>query len=205
MNTGLLFGSFNPVHTGHLAIASYMVEFTALDKVWFVVSPHNPLKNKESLLDDHLRLKMVELAIANDDRFEVSDIEFSLLQPSFTIDTLQHLQKKYPKNNFSIIMGSDGLVTFDKWKKYREIIARYERYIYPRSNTPENYLLRPENAIVVDAPLLDISSSMIREWVSAKKMSGILYPKMFSISSMHIIFIPMVRITMVRITMVRPV
>ena len=169
MKTGLFFGSFNPIHTGHLAIASYMVEFTDLDKVWFVVSPHNPLKNKESLLNDHQRLNMVKLAVSDDHRFDVSDAEYSLPQPSFTIDTLKHLQNKFPENDFSIIMGSDCLVTFEKWKNYREIIAEFKRYVYPRPNTPDNLLHNLENGVVVNAPIMEISSTFIREAIAAKK------------------------------------
>ena len=169
MKTGLFFGSFNPIHTGHLAIASYMIEFTNLQHVWFVVSPHNPLKNKEALLDDHLRLEMVKLAVNDDPRFDVCDIEFSLPQPSFTIDTLNHLQHKHPDREFSIIMGSDGLVTFHQWKKHREIIDRFKRYVYPRPETPEVYLKTLENGELVDAPQLEISSTLIREAIAAKK------------------------------------
>jgi nicotinate-nucleotide adenylyltransferase len=169
MKTGLFFGSFNPIHTGHLAIASYMIEFTDLDRVWFVVSPHNPLKNKETLLDDQLRLEMVKLAVSDDPRFDVCDIEFSLPQPSFTIDTLNHLQQNHPDRVFSIIMGSDGLVTFNQWKKHREITDRFKRYVYPRPETPEIYLKTLENGILVDSPQLEISSTFIREAIAEKR------------------------------------
>lgn len=169
MKTGLFFGSFNPIHIGHLAIASYMVEFTDLDKVWFVVSPHNPLKNKESLLDDQQRLKMVKLAVTDDHRFEVCDVEFSLPQPSYTIDTLNHLRNKNPGVEFSIIMGSDGLVTFKLWKKYQQIIDHFKRYVYPRPNTPDIFIHKLENGTTVNAPLLDISSTFIRASIAANK------------------------------------
>lgn len=169
MKIGLFFGSFNPIHTGHLAIASYMVEFTDIDKVWFVVSPHNPLKSKELLLDDFLRLEMVKLAIATDPRFEASDVEFSLSQPSFTYNTLQHLQKLHPSLTFTIVMGSDGLVMFDKWKNHLEIIAHFERYIYPRPNTPGSFLENLTNARLVNAPLMEISSTFIRDAIASKK------------------------------------
>lgn len=169
MKTGLFFGSFNPIHIGHLAIASYMVEFTDLDKVWFVVSPHNPLKNKESLLDDQQRLKMVKLAVTDDHRFEVCDVEFSLPQPSYTIDTLNHLRNKNPGVEFSIIMGSDGLVTFKLWKKYQQIIDHFKRYVYPRPNTPDIFIHNLENGTTVNAPLLDISSTFIRASIAANK------------------------------------
>ncbi len=176
MNIGLFFGSFNPIHCGHLAIATHMVQFTDLDKVWFVVSPHNPLKNKDILLIVEHRLEMVKLAIANHSQFEVCDVELSLPQPSYTIDTLQHLQNKYHNNSWAIIMGSDGLVDFEKWKNYRELIANYHRYVYPRPNTPENILRNLENGTFVNAPILDISSTQIRDAIRAKKNAELLVP-----------------------------
>ena len=122
MKIGLFFGSFNPIHIGHLAIANYIVEFTDLDKVWFVVSPHNPLKKKDTLLADHHRLEMVRIAVEDDNRFKASDIEFKLSQPSYTMDTLAYLHEKYPGIKFVVIMGSDGLSSFEKWKNYKELI-----------------------------------------------------------------------------------
>jgi nicotinate-nucleotide adenylyltransferase len=115
VRAGLFFGSYNPIHIGHLAIANYMVEYTDMDQVWFVISPQNPFKKRRSLLADHHRLEMVRLAIAGDDRFRESDIEFRMPVPSFTIDTLAWLGEKYPKNLFALIMGSDGLTGFEKW------------------------------------------------------------------------------------------
>jgi nicotinate-nucleotide adenylyltransferase len=169
MKIGLFFGSFNPIHIGHMAIANYMVEFTDLDKLWFIVSPHNPLKAKTSLLADYHRLEMVNRAIENDLRFSVSNIEFSLPQPSYTINTLSYITEKYPQYQFVIIMGSDGLETFHKWKNYEQIIANYPRYIYPRPETPNILLENIENAKVVNAPLMEISSSFIRESIKSKK------------------------------------
>ena len=145
MKIGLYFGSFNPIHIGHLAIANYMVEFTDLEKVWLVVSPHNPLKQKNSLLSDQHRLQMVRIAIEYDNRFKVSNIEFNLPQPSYTINTLTYLKEKYPENEFVLIMGSDGLATFDKWKNYAELIANYKRYVYPRPDTNPELLRNIEN------------------------------------------------------------
>jgi nicotinate-nucleotide adenylyltransferase len=169
MKIGLFFGSFNPIHIGHMAIANYMVEFTDLNKLWFVVSPHNPLKIKQSLLADYHRLEMVNLAINGDLRFASSNIEFSLPQPSFTINTLTYLKEKYPQNEFIIIMGSDGLETFHKWKNFDQIIKNYSRYIYPRPDTNSEFLEKIENGRLVNAPLIEISSTFIRESIRVKK------------------------------------
>jgi nicotinate-nucleotide adenylyltransferase len=169
MRIGLFFGSFNPIHIGHLAIANYVVEFTDLDKVWFVVSPHNPLKKKDTLLADRHRLQMVSIAIEDDNRFKASDIEFKLPQPSYTIDALAYLREKYPETTFVLIMGSDGLESFEKWKNYKEIIKGYQRYVYPRPGTNPGLLKNIENGKVVDAPLMAISSTFIRQAIAAKK------------------------------------
>jgi nicotinate-nucleotide adenylyltransferase len=169
MKIGLFFGSFNPIHIGHLAIANYMVEFTDLDKLWFVVSPHNPLKKKSTLLADHHRLQMVRAAVEDDSRFQASDVEFKLPQPSYTIDTLTYLKEKYPETEFVVIMGSDGLPTFEKWKNYQHLIELYQRYVYPRPGTDPDLLKNLENGQVVNAPLMDISSTFIRESVAKKK------------------------------------
>ncbi|MBN1598693.1 MAG: nicotinate-nucleotide adenylyltransferase [Bacteroidales bacterium] len=170
MNVGLFFGSFNPVHIGHMALANYFVEFTNIDQLWFIVSPHNPLKNKKSLISDQLRLEMVELAIDHDERFTASDIEFRMPKPSYTIDTLTYLSEKHPKNNFILLMGADGLNSFHKWKNNDQIIRQYHRYIYPRrlSNTEE--VLRHENITLLDnAPQIEISSSFIRKAIKENK------------------------------------
>jgi nicotinate-nucleotide adenylyltransferase len=169
MKIGLFFGSFNPIHIGHLAIANYMVEFTDLDKLWFVVSPHNPLKKKSTLLADHHRLQMVRVAVEDDTRFQASDIEFKLPQPSYTIDTLTYLKEKYPETEFVVIMGSDGLPTFEKWKNYQKLIEQYQRYVYPRPGTDSDLIKNLVNGQVVNAPLMDISSTFIRESVAKKK------------------------------------
>jgi nicotinate-nucleotide adenylyltransferase len=170
MKTGLFFGSFNPIHIGHLALANYFVEFTDINQVWFVISPHNPLKKKESLLPDHLRLEMVELAIKNDDRFTVCDIEFKMPKPSFTIDTLAYLTEKHPNREFVIIMGSDGLSSFHKWKNYDQITRLYRRYVYPRETEYKiDFSLHPNIMLVQDAPKIQISSSFIRQAVREGK------------------------------------
>ena len=125
MNIGLYFGSFNPIHIGHLIIANHMVEHSDLDEVWFVVSPHNPFKVKKSLLNNHHRLAMVEFAIEDYPKFKVTDIEFKLPQPSFTINTLAHITEKFPNHQFSIIMGEDNLSGFHKWKNYEQILQNH--------------------------------------------------------------------------------
>ena len=131
--TGLLFGSFNPIHIGHLMIAGYMYEFSDLDELWFVVSPLNPLKEKQSLLADHHRLEMVNLAIDDDTRFRSCNIEFKLPKPSFTIHTLTYLQDKYPDREFVIISGTDIFPTFYKWKNWEQLLEFYKFYVYPRT------------------------------------------------------------------------
>jgi nicotinate-nucleotide adenylyltransferase len=169
MITGLYFGSFNPIHIGHLAIANYMVEFSSLEQLWFVVSPQNPLKEKKSLLKDYHRLEMVRLAVEDDDRFRASDIEFRLPTPSYTIDTLTYLGEKYPGNEFQLVMGADGLRTFHKWKNASLIVEKYHRLIYPRPGTDLNQPGDLVNATLMDAPLMEISSSFIRKAIRAGK------------------------------------
>jgi nicotinate-nucleotide adenylyltransferase len=168
MKIGLFFGSFNPVHIGHLAIANYMVEFTDLRQLWFVISPQNPFKPKQTLLAEYHRRVLMEIAVDNDTRFRVSDIEFSMPQPSYTIDTLTWLKEKYPAHTFVLLMGSDGLTAFNKWKNYRIIEEEYQRYVYPRPG----YEVNPaehKNLMLVDAPLLEISSSFVREAIKKGK------------------------------------
>jgi len=162
MIIGLYFGSFNPIHIGHMAIANFMIEFSELDQLWFVVSPQNPLKEKKSLLKDYHRLEMVRLAVEEDDRFRASDIEFHLPTPSYTIDTLAYLEEKHPGIEFQLVMGADGLRTFHKWKHADLITQKYHRLIYPRPDTDMNAASLLPNATVVDAPLMEISSSFIR-------------------------------------------
>ncbi len=169
MQTGLFFGSFNPIHIGHLALAEYMIEFTGLEQVWFVVSPHNPLKSKDSLLADHHRLEMVHLAIDHDKRFRVSDIEFRMPQPSYTIDTLSYLEEKSPGNKYSLIIGADNLASFGKWKNADQIIRKYHRYVYPRFGTAAENFQSHENMTLVNAPKIEVSSSFIREAIREGK------------------------------------
>lgn len=171
MKVGLYFGTFNPIHIGHMAIANYVLEFTPLEKLWFVVSPHNPFKNKKHLLDDYQRLQLVNRAIDDDYRFSANSIEFNLPKPSYTIDTLTHLQEKYPQHEFHLIMGADNLTFFHKWKNYEELLKQYSIYVYPRPGSEaemEQWLKHP-NIHAVDAPLMEISASFIRKAIKEGK------------------------------------
>lgn len=170
MNVGLFFGSFNPIHVGHLVIAEYMAEFTDLDQIWFVVSPKNPLKEKDSLLNEKHRIRMVRIAIEYDTRFKASSIEFDLPRPSYTIDTLEQLSVKYPQHNFSIIMGLDNLTTLPKWKRYKDILKDYKVYIYPRANCDAKPLLASHKSVILtEAPIVEISSTFIRKAIAEGK------------------------------------
>ncbi len=171
MKTGLYFGSFNPIHIGHLAIANYMLEFTDLSELWFVVSPHNPLKTKSTLLNDRQRLEMVRLALGDDQRFRVSDIEFKLPKPSYTIDTLAYLEEKFPEREFTLIMGSDNLKTLHKWKNIENILTNYQIFVYPRPDysADEKPFKVPNKITITRAPLMEISSVFIRKAIKDGK------------------------------------
>ncbi len=169
MHIGLFFGSFNPVHVGHMVLANYMASFTDLEQVWFVVSPQNPLKQKSSLLDQHQRLHMVNLAIGDNPKFKSSTIEFNLPQPSYTINTLEHLKEKYPDKTFSIILGEDNLPSFTKWKNYDEILKKHKLYVYPRPNIATCELHTHTQVVLTKAPQIDISSTFIRQAIKDKK------------------------------------
>lgn len=170
MKIGLFFGSFNPVHIGHMALASYFVEFTDIDQLWFVISPHNPLKKKESLVNDQMRLEMVELAIDHDKRFQTCDVEFHMPKPSYTIDSLTYLTEKHPRHEFILLMGSDGLSTFHKWKNHEQISNNYHRYVYPRkSDISIEYSQHRNLTFIEEAPIIEISSSFIRKSIREKK------------------------------------
>jgi len=179
MKIGLFFGSFNPIHIGHLALANYFVEFTDLDKIWFVVSPQNPLKKRAVLLNDYDRLHLVRLAI-NDyfEKYEVSDIEFSMPKPSYTIDTLTYLSEKYPENEFILIMGEDNLQTLHKWKNYEVLIQNYKIYVYPRKGFDSKALDLKANYTIFDSPIIEISSSFIRNAIrEGKNVDFFMHPK----------------------------
>lgn len=176
MKVGLFFGSFNPIHMGHLIIANLMAETTDLKKVWFVVSPHNPLKPSKGLLHEFDRYDMVRAAIFNNYNLEVSDIEFHLPKPSYTIHTLVHLHEKFPDKEFKIIMGEDNLASFTRWKNFERILENYGLYIYRRPNVQPSELHTHPNVTFVEAPLLDISATFIRNCIRNKQSVRYLVP-----------------------------
>ncbi len=172
--TGLFFGTFNPIHVGHLIIANHMAEFSDLDEVWFVVTPHNPHKEKKTLLNDMHRYQMVEIAIEDYPKLKASKIEFTLKQPNYTVITLVHLREKYPNYHFSLIMGEDNLQNFHKWKNYESIIENHDIYIYPRvfrqkKNISKIEIDYPKKIHKLDAPIVEISSTFIRKAIKVKK------------------------------------
>lgn len=169
MKIGLFFGSFNPIHIGHLVLANYMLEFTELERIWFVISPHNPLKEKKTLLKDNHRLQMVRLAIGEHTKMKASNIEFKLPQPSYTVNTLAYISDKHPEHEFALIMGSDNLGSFHKWKNYEFILEHHKIYVYPRPGYDGGNLKTHPNVHFTDAPLLEISSSFLREAIKNKK------------------------------------
>lgn len=177
MQVGLYFGSFNPIHHGHLLIANYILENTKLDQVWFVVSPQNPLKPSGSLLNEYHRLYLVQLAVEGENRLKASDIEFKLPKPSYTADTLAYLQEKYPAHKFSLIMGSDSFQNISKWKNYSFILQNYPVYIYKRT-LHETLPVYPgtKEIIVLTAPLLPISATDIRKKIKEGKSIRYLVP-----------------------------
>ncbi len=177
MKVGLLFGSFNPIHTGHLILANYMANNTDLSAVWLVVSPQNPFKTSASLLHEFDRLHMVNLAIDNNTRLGVSDIEFKMPKPSYTIDSLTYLQDKYPSYEFVLIMGEDNLPSFPKWKNYEQILNFFQIYVYPRSGTPLSALKDHSKVKLVPAPMLDISATFIRDCVHQGKSITYMVPE----------------------------
>ena len=167
--TALFFGSFNPIHVGHLIIANTMLQHEGIDEVWIVVSPQNPLKERSTLLADHHRLQMVQRAIDDNYRLRVCDIEMHLPIPSYTVVTLAALADKYPDREFSLIMGGDNLATFDRWRNHQHIIENHKIYVYPRPGYDRLPLASHCNVTLVDVPMMDISSSFIRRQIAAKK------------------------------------
>jgi len=182
MKIGLYFGTFNPIHIGHLIIANHMAENSDLDQIWMVVTPHNPLKNKQTLLDDYQRLQLVFLATEDYPKIKPSDIEFKLSQPNYTVNTLAHLTDKYPQHEFSLIMGEDNLKSFHKWKNQEVILQNHDIYVYPRiaseSENNSNLVLKNNpNIHIIDAPIVEISSTFIRENIKNKKNVRPLMPE----------------------------
>ena len=181
MKVGLYFGSFNPIHIGHLIIANYMAEFTDFDQVWLVVSPHNPHKKKASLLADTHRLALVKIAVEGNEKLQASDIEFHLPTPSYTVTTLAYLKEKFPEHEFSLLMGEDNLRTFHKWYNYEEIIDHHQLYVYPRVHTEQEEAIK-QKSLAIDSvlnhknlvfckevPVMKISSSFIRKSIKEGK------------------------------------
>lgn len=174
--TGLFFGSFNPIHAGHLIIASYMANFTDLDEVWLVVSPQNPLKEKKGLGNMYDRLEMARLATEPAEKIKVSDIEFKLPQPSYTVDTLIHLHEKYPSKEFVLIMGSDNLASLKKWKNYEVLLKNYAVYVYPRPGADISEWLNHPSITLTETPQMEISSTFIRKSLKDNKNIQFLVP-----------------------------
>jgi len=171
MKIGLYFGTFNPIHVGHLIIANHMAEHSDLDQIWMVVTPHNPLKKKSTLLEDHHRLQMVFLATEGFPKLQPSDIEFKLPQPNYTVNTLAHLQEKFPQHEFALIMGEDNLNSLQKWKNYEVILQNHDVYVYPRLDSGEmdaQFVNHPK-IHKVDAPVIELSSTFIRESIKKNK------------------------------------
>lgn len=169
LNTGIFSGSFNPVHIGHLALANWLCEFAGLDEVWFVITPHNPLKDRSNLMDDRLRYELVEASIAGYPKFKASDFEFSLPQPTYTIDTLRALEKTYPDRQFHFIMGADNWAFIKRWKESDQLISNYPILVYPRKGYEIQIPSDIPSIRKVDAPLIEISSTFIRESLKAGK------------------------------------
>lgn len=168
---GLYFGTFNPIHIGHLNIANYLAEFSDLDEIWMVITPHNPHKKKKTLLEDHHRLAMVRIAVEDYPKLKASNIEFDLPQPNYTVNTLAHLEEQFPDKDFCLIMGADNLSNLHKWKNYEVILDNYHLYVYPRVDQDGKNIPLLDHAHVhrVDAPIMQLSSTFIRRSVKEGK------------------------------------
>lgn len=175
-HVGLYFGTFNPVHIGHMIIAQFMLEHSNMDEIWFMVTPHNPHKKKSTLLDDRQRLHMVELAIDDHVSMKASDEEFGLPQPSYTVTTLTHLSEKFPDKKFSLIMGMDNLQSFHKWKNFDRIIEAHDLYVYPRPGYNGGQFADHEKVHIIPAPNMEISSTQIRSSIKEHKNVSYMLP-----------------------------
>lgn len=169
IKTGIFSGSFNPIHIGHLALANWLCEFDEPDEIWFLITPHNPLKNLDGLMDDRLRYELAEAAIAGYPKFHASDFEFSLPRPTYTVDTLRALDERYPDRQFYFIMGADNWASIELWKDYETIIDKYPILIYPRKGYETDLTGYPHSVRKVEAPLIEISSTFIRDSLQAGK------------------------------------
>lgn len=180
---GLFFGSFNPIHIGHLILANYILENSDMEELWFVVSPQNPFKDKKTLLNDHNRLDMVQLAVKNYLKMRASNVEFSLPKPSYTIDTLTYLHEKYPNHSFALIMGEDNLKSLSKWKNSDKLIENHQIIVYPRLFEGEkqvNEYLKHENISMINAPIIELSATEIRNMIQkGKNVRPMLPPEVF--------------------------
>jgi len=178
MKVGLFFGTFNPIHIGHMIIANYMVEFSDLEEIWFVVTPQSPFKQKTSMLSNHHRLSIANIAVENYPKLKTTDIEFSLSQPNYTINTLAYIEEKHPEKQFCLIMGEDNLKGFHKWKNNETILQNYELYVYPRVSEGkiENQFTHHPKVHKVNAPIVQISSTFIRKAIKEKRDISIMLP-----------------------------
>lgn len=177
MNIGLYFGSFNPIHNGHLIIANFIVQNTDLEQVWFVISPQNPLKKSSTLLNEYHRLYLVQVSIEDEPSLKATDIEFRLPKPSYTIDTLTYLAEKFPSHHFSVIMGSDSFQNLPEWKNYRQLLSNYPIYVYERPGFKPENVYTDAKVTFLKAPLLEISSTYIRKIISSGKSIRYLVPE----------------------------
>lgn len=173
---GVYGGSFNPIHNGHIQLAKHILRLSALDEIWFMVSPQNPLKPQNELLDDHLRLEMARTALQNEPKLIACDTEIHLSKPSYTWNTLRHLSTEHPEARFTLIIGADNWLVFNQWAHHEEILQKYEIIIYPRLNAPVNKQSLPHNAHLLDTPLYNISSTEVRRRIQQGKSVDLLIP-----------------------------
>lgn len=169
MKIGIFPGSFNPVHVGHLAIANYLAEYDDFDQIWFLITPQNPLKKKNDLLDHHFRKKLIEEAITDYEKFYICTIEWEMPQPSYTINTLQKLRVLYPQHSFELIIGTDNWATFHRWKDYQIILKNFKIALYPRKGSDRIMLNHPNVRLCKNAPKIEVSSTFIRKAIAAGK------------------------------------